>query len=287
MLFWTGFILFCGLLLQETHQATIPKRIDSPINASLPLPYHQWKGQKIMFIYPHVDDMEGTSGGLAAALNGIAEIHMLILTNGDKGCSNPEICASLSNEDLVTVRQQEQFDSAKLLGIPTENIYFLNYEDCQLNQYPKADLQRDIAGYIRKVQPNVVFTWDPQPRYELIPNQGWGDMGYHPDHQLSGQLTVDSIWSARLKRLWPDLGPAWEVEQLYFWTFTPLVMPTYYMDITGELYQKKLDSFLAMKSQYDGEQGVKVFLNLFTSRVAHTVGLPKGHHAEAFTYVLW
>jgi LmbE family N-acetylglucosaminyl deacetylase len=146
-------------------------------------------------MHAHTDDMECASGGLVAHLKGIAEVYAMIMTNGDKGCSNDAVCGNSTKEELAVMRQAEQLNSAAVLGIPAENVVFLPYEDCQLNSYPEQNVERELVSLVRKIQPHIVFTWDPAPRLELIPSEGWGDLGYHPDHQTSGKRTLDAVSS--------------------------------------------------------------------------------------------
>jgi hypothetical protein len=170
-------VLFGCLALSACGSPINTNALRQSVNQSTPLKYQEWQGKRVMFIGAHIDDTEFSSGGLVSMLRGIAEIHILIVTNGDKGCSNDEICGNLTNAALTALRQQEQADSAKILGIPVENIYYLTYEDCQLNQYPVAQVQQEIVGYLRKIQPHIVFSFDPTPQWDLIPSQGWGDLG--------------------------------------------------------------------------------------------------------------
>ncbi len=151
------------------------------------VPYKQWADKRVLFIYAHIDDMEGSSGGLISLLNGKSEVYSMILTNSNKGCSNELICANATTADIALIRQNEQFNSAAILGIPKENFVFLNYDDCLLNTYLSNDLEQQIVAHIRKIQPHVVLTWDPTSYYDMIPSEGWGDLGYHPDHQISGE----------------------------------------------------------------------------------------------------
>jgi LmbE family N-acetylglucosaminyl deacetylase len=151
-------------------------------------------------MHAHTDDMECASGGLVAHLKGIAEVYAVIMTNGDKGCSNDAVCGNSTKEEIAVMRQAEQLNSAAVLGIPAENVVFLPYEDCQLNSYPEQNVERELVSLVRKIQPHIVFTWDPAPRLELIPSEGWGDLGYHPDHQTSGKRTLDAVSSQTTKQ---------------------------------------------------------------------------------------
>lgn len=254
---------------------------------SQPLPIDTWAGKKILYVYAHIDDMEGCSAGLVSQITNTSEVYLLILTNGDKGCGNPELCGNSSNAELASIRQSEQIKSAEVLGIPTENILFMDYEDCFLSNYPSQDLHKNIVSTIRRIQPDVVFTWDLTPYLNLIPHEGWGDIGYHPDHQTSGKLTLDSVWLAQEQRVWSHIGHAWRVPELYFFAFTPTRIPDFYVDVTGEAFEKKNQACLEMHSQYSDSTDVATFLDFLGGQVAELVGLPEGRKAEGYNYVLW
>lgn len=68
--------------------------------------------------------MEAASGGLVKKLTAQGtQVFIVVMTNGDKGCSNPEVCdESTSNAELAEIRKQEQMESGKILGIPQENM---------------------------------------------------------------------------------------------------------------------------------------------------------------------
>lgn len=93
------------------------------------------------------------------------------------------------------------------------------------------------------------MTWDTSTYFNMIPSEGWGDLGYHPDHQISGELTLEAIWFSHLIRMWLDLGPAWKPSYLYLWAYNPDIVPSHYLDITGNPHTAKTKAFLQMKSQ--------------------------------------
>ncbi len=168
------------------------------------------------------------------------------------------------------------------------NIHYLDYEDCLLKSYSEAAVRQEVVGAIRKIQPNIVISWDPTPYLNLIPST-WGDLGYHPDHQISGKFAMDGVWSAGLGRLWPSLGEGWSVSQFYMWAFNPALQgrPMYYVDITGEPFQAKTDAFLAMKSQHSDPEPVKALLQFTGESAAQLAGLEEDRLAEGLVYILW
>ena len=266
---------------------------DSPgetLALSRSLPLIEWVEQKkkLLFVYAHIDDMEASSGGTLALLKGQVEVHLLIMTNGDKGCGNPELCGNITNEELAVLRQEEQRRSAAVLGIPAENVDFLGYEDCALNVISHEEVQRKVVAVVRQKQPHIVFTWDPTPRFEMTPSLGWGDLGYHPDHQVSGRISLDAVYTAHLDRMWPELGAGWRVEQLYFWAYTPSRVPDFYVDVSDtDVYNTKKAAFLQMRSQYTDPNDITEFLDFAGTNVGATVQLPEGSIAEGYDYILW
>ena len=208
------------------------------------------------------------------------------MTNGDKGCSNMNLCGNMSNAELAELRKQEQYRSAEILGIPLQNIQFLGYEDVLLKTYDRAELLRQIVLAVRTVKPHVVMTWDSAPHFNMLPSE-WSDLGYHPDHQFSGDLTIDAIWQAKLSRLWPDLGDSWTVEEVYQWAFNPDTVPSHYVDITGEPSAAKTEAFLQMKSQYTDPATIVAMFLILGQRMGETCQLPDCVMSEGYQYILW
>ena len=257
-------------------------------NVSAPLPIDSWKGQKIMFVYAHIDDMEAASGGLVYLLHALqAQVYIVVMTNGDKGCSNEEVCGTKTNQELADIRKQEQYKSGEILYIPKENMFFLDYEDCELKTYNRKEVNQKIVTIIRSIQPNVVMTWDSSPYFAMIPSDGWGDLGYHPDHQYAGELTVDSVWFASEGRMWPKLGSAWRPQQVYFWSYFPDITPSHCLDITGAPHAAKTSAFLQMTSQVTNATEMSGMLYSLGQIVNQNCKWAPGTMAEGYQYVLW
>lgn len=261
---------------------------ESNISPSTPLPVESWVNYTVLFIYAHIDDMEAASGGLAKLLPTLkSTAHILVMTNGDKGCSNPDVCGSATNEELAEIRKQEQYESGKILGIPQEHMYFLGYEDLGLKMYPRIEVSKRIVNLIRSIQPNVIMTWDSTPYFSMTPSEGYGDLGYHPDHQYSGELTVDAIWLASNSRTWPELGTSWRTPQVYFWAYNPDIIPSHCLDITGGLHEAKTEAFLQMKSQYTNSSEIEDMFMQLGVLVSQTCQWSPGVLAEGYQFILW
>jgi len=241
----------------------------NPSTSVQPLNYASWAGQKVMMISAHPDDIEAAAGGLVALLTAAnVEVGFLIVTNGDKGCGSL-ICTNWTSEQLAVARAQEAVNAAAVLGVPASNVWLLDYEDGMVTSYPEQQIREDLVTKMREWMPHVVMSWYPFPRYELLPSLGWSDLGFHPDHQAVGGLTLSAQFSSGIARLFPLAGPGWHPSEYYAWEF---VEPTHYVDISSTL-QAKINSWLQHKTQYPVPAEVVAELTLLGERMAAVVGV--------------
>lgn len=156
-----------------------------------------------------------------------------------------------------------------------------------LKTYSRNEVSRQLVSIVRTARPDVVMTWDTSAYLNMIPSEGWGDLGYHPDHQYSGELTLDTVWFAGEGRLWPELGEPWKPPYLYFWAYNPDVVPSHYVDISGAPLVAKTEAFLQMKSQFSNPAEMRAMIHRLAVQMQVTCNLPEGTMAEGFQYVLW
>jgi LmbE family N-acetylglucosaminyl deacetylase len=247
---------------------------DSP---ATPIDLTKWRNKKVMLISAHPDDIEAGAGGTVALLTRQGtEVFFAIVTNGDKGCANP-ICLNASSQQIAVMRRQEAYNAAKVLGVPASNVFQLDYEDGMVTSYPQVQIKTDLLSYARRVQPDVVLTWNPFPNFNLLPNQGWTDLGYHPDHQAVGHLALEVQFDVGVGLLYPNLGPAHSVSEFYMFEFWA---PRCYVDISSTL-DKKIAAFLEHKTQYPDPALVKYGLTELAGRIANETSAPVTY-AEGF-----
>lgn len=128
----------------------------------------------------HPDDIEFQAGAtLAKWASGGCVVHHLICTDGSKGTWDP----SADQAELVALRRSEQRAAARTLGA-TGELVFLGWPDGELD--PGVRQRSEIAGWIRRLRPQVVLGHDPWKRYRL-----------HPDHRAAGLLAVEGVVAAR------------------------------------------------------------------------------------------
>ena len=83
--------------------------------------------QRVMVITAHPDDSEfGAAGTVATLAREGKLVTYCILTNGNKGSSD----RSMTPERLVKIREEEQRNAARVLGV--ETVDFLGFPDCEL-----------------------------------------------------------------------------------------------------------------------------------------------------------
>jgi LmbE family N-acetylglucosaminyl deacetylase len=149
--------------------------------------------KRVLVIFAHPDDAEFSVGGTVAlwARKGW-EIYYLVLTDGSKGTSDP----NLTPTQLAAIRREEQWAAARTLGVT--RVDFLDYEDGAL--VPDLNLRRDIVRGIRKYRPDIVVCPDPTRRF--------AGRHYinHPDHIAAGEAALAAIYPSSRDRLsFPEL----------------------------------------------------------------------------------
>ena len=193
--------------------------------------------ERVLVVAAHPDDAElGSGGSLARWIAEGATVDYIIATNGNKGTKDP----SLSPHRLAEIREAEQKEAAKVLGV--RDIVFLRYNDGELRTDDNLKVQ--LAILIRHYRPNVIVTHDPWRLYLL-----------HPDHRALGITVTDSIVAARDHLFLPalsviNLKPHHTPKAL----FAGADNPNYFVDISGTL-EAKIKSVSQHESQMSRVSG--------------------------------
>jgi LmbE family N-acetylglucosaminyl deacetylase len=146
---------------------------------------------RALVICAHPDDAEFQTGATLAKWSAAGSVvHHLVCTDGSKGTWDP----AADTARLVAVRQEEQRAAADALGA-TGEVVFLGWPDGELEAGVRQRSQ--VAGWIRRLRPDVVLGHDPWKRYRL-----------HPDHRAAGFLAVDGVVAARDPHFFPEQGLA-------------------------------------------------------------------------------
>ncbi len=146
---------------------------------------------RVMSIHAHPDDQEFTvAGTLAKWARAGSEIISVCITSGDSG-SNESTDLSMTKQELVKIREVEQQNACRVLGI--KETVFLRYSDGML--MPTLELRRDLARLIRKYKPDAVVCGDPTARF-----YGNSYMN-HPDHRVAADVALDAVFPSAGTRL--------------------------------------------------------------------------------------
>src|SRR5713226_9796634 len=101
---------------------------------------------RVMAIHAHPDDQEFTVGGtLAKWARAGSEIISVCVTSGDAG-SNEKTAAAMTKKNLVEIREEEQRNANRVLGV--KETVFMRYPDGMLQ--PTLEMRCAMTRLIRK-----------------------------------------------------------------------------------------------------------------------------------------
>ncbi len=151
---------------------------------------------RVLSIHAHPDDQEFTiAGTLAKWAKAGSHVVTVCITSGDAG-SNAGTPADMTRERLRAIREEEQRNACRVLGIA--DTIFMGYEDGTLE--PSIAMRRDLARLIRRHRPDAVVCGDPTVRF-------YGNRYMnHPDHRVAADVTLDAVFpSAETRFIFPEL----------------------------------------------------------------------------------
>jgi LmbE family N-acetylglucosaminyl deacetylase len=194
----------------------------------------------VLAVYAHPDDAEISAGGtLARWVSEGRDVHLLVLTNGDRGSDDP----AQDRAELARTRLEETEDAARLLGLA--GVTILPNHDGELQN--TLEVQAEIARVVRRVRPSIVLTCDPTAWF-------FGSRYFnHSDHRTAGAVTLDAVFPGAgnphffTEQLAEGLS-VWSVPEVWMgWTLEPNL----YQDVTGFI-DLKLKALAEHRSQVQG-----------------------------------
>jgi N-acetyl-1-D-myo-inositol-2-amino-2-deoxy-alpha-D-glucopyranoside deacetylase len=173
----------------------------------------QIKERTLLFIGAHPDDETFGIGGTIAhyTAEGV-KVYYACATRGEAGIMDAEKMQGLSSPG--DVRWKELECAGAVLGLA--GIFHLGFRDSGMqgsedNKHPEAltsapleKVAASIVKVIRQVKPQVVVTHDPIGGYR------------HPDHIATHKGAVQAFYSAGDPARYPEAGPAFQPQKLYF-----------------------------------------------------------------------
>lgn len=220
----------------------------------------------IMAIAAHPDDIESwCAGTLVQAIDQGATVRLLLVTSGEHGSSD----LLLQAHEVASQREEEARKAAELLGIA--ELVFLRYPDGDVED--THALRADLVEWIRRWQPSVLFTHDPEYPYPAYL--------CHRDHRVVGRAALDAVYPlardhlAFAEQVRAGLGPH-KVGEV--WLFASSNAGTS-VDITAG-FERKLAARLAHTSQTTDPAALAAGWRARSASIGQAASLPL---AEAFT----
>lgn len=157
-----------------------------------PVQLEKLEHKTVLLFTPHPDDDTFCCGGTLALLaRRQNNIHIVIYTNDDKGSYDPD----MTSERLARIRMAEEEEACRIVGIPKQNIHWLEYHDGMLEYANPRDLVEEVTRIIRKYRPDVVMSIDP----------GSETVRWHKtDHRMAANNTADAIRAAEWHLYFPN-----------------------------------------------------------------------------------
>ncbi len=142
----------------------------------------------MLCVVAHPDDMEfGAAAAVARWTGQGKDVVYCMVTSGEAGIDG------LPPEDCRAVREAEQVESARLVGV--EQVEFLGLPDGVLEY--GVPLRRAIAAVVRRHQPEIVVTGNFRDT--------WGGRNLNQaDHVATGRAVVDAVRDAGNRWVFPE-----------------------------------------------------------------------------------
>ncbi len=188
----------------------------------------------ILFLTAHGDDMEFFAGGTVAKLCALGhQVHLVMATDNSKGTFE------LTREQMVGLRLKEAQAAARVLGLA--GVECLDYPDGELADVPLNRLRGQFMERIRRLKPEVVFTFDP-----------WAPFENHQDHRSVSWAAMEACSFSAFPLYYPEqlasgLEP-WYVPELYYFAKSPIDLNRP-VDISGDAIERKVQALYCYESQ--------------------------------------
>jgi LmbE family N-acetylglucosaminyl deacetylase len=169
---------------------------------------------KLLCVLAHPDDESLGTGSILAryGAEGV-QTTLITATRGERGWPGDE-AHNPGLASLGCLREGELRAAAQVLGL--HEVSFLDYCDGDLDQVDASEAIGQIASQVRRIQPDVVVTFDP-----------YGSYG-HPDHIAISQFTTAALVTAASPDFDdPNGRPPYQVAKLYYMVETTTTAALY------------------------------------------------------------
>jgi LmbE family N-acetylglucosaminyl deacetylase len=222
----------------------------------------------VLGVFAHADDAEIAAGGTMA--NWVAagrEVHLLVLTNGDRGSQDPQ----LDRAELARIRVGETQAAGEVLGLASVRILDVHDGDLQ----NAVEVREQVVRRIREVRAETVLSVDPTAVF--FRNSYYN----HSDHRTAGWIALDSAFPGSgnphffPEHLGDGLGVQDITEVWLGWTNEP----NHVEDVTAS-WRRKIDALAKHDSQLS--EGIAYFERFLVEEAAEAGTKIGAERAEEF-----
>jgi LmbE family N-acetylglucosaminyl deacetylase len=196
-------------------------------------------------IFAHPDDAEIAAGGaMANWVDAGREVHLLVLTNGDRGSQDP----SLDRAELARIRAVETQAAGDVLGLASVRILDLHDGDLQNT----VEVREQAVRRIREVGAETVVSVDPTAVFFRSTYYN------HSDHRTAGWIALDSAFpGSGNPHFFPEhLGDGLGVQEVTDVWLGWSAEPNHVEDVT-RAWRRKIDALAEHASQLS--EGIRYF----------------------------
>jgi LmbE family N-acetylglucosaminyl deacetylase len=225
----------------------------------------------VLAVFAHPDDAEICAGGLLSAWAAAGRaVHLLVLTNGDRGSNDPTV----SRAELAATRLIETEDAAAVMGLA--GVRVLSTHDGELEN--TAAVRDEVVRRVREVRAETVVSCDPTAIF--FENRYYN----HSDHRMAGWVALDSAYpgSGNPHFYSEHLGEGLDVQEVVDVWLGWSNEPNRTIDITGHM-QTKIDALAAHASQL--AEGIRFFEEFLTKDATEEGAKIGVEYAEPFRVV--
>jgi LmbE family N-acetylglucosaminyl deacetylase len=218
----------------------------------------------VLAVFAHPDDAEIAAGGvLSKWARAGREVHLLVLTNGDRGSQDPR----RDRGELARTRRDETEAAAAVMGLASCRI--LSTHDGELRNRP--DIREAVVRRIREVRAETLLSCDPTSVF--FENRYYN----HSDHRTAGWIALDSSspGAGNPHFFTEHLGEGLDVQDLHDVWLGWTNEPNHVEEITAT-FQTKVDALEAHVSQItEGIAYWEKSLREEAERAGTRLGLPE------------
>jgi LmbE family N-acetylglucosaminyl deacetylase len=222
----------------------------------------------VLAVFAHPDDAEIAAGGTLAKWAAAGRpVHLLVLTNGDRGSADP----ARDRGELAATRLVETEDAADILGLASARVLSVHDGDLEST----VAIREAVVRRIREVRAETLLSCDPTAVF--FENRYYN----HSDHRTAGMIALDAAFpGSGNPHFFPEhLGEGLDVQDVkdvwLGWTNEP----NHAEDVSAS-FATKIDALARHGSQL--AEGIRFFEEFLEADAVEAGKKIGASHAEEF-----